>query len=183
MSVGAKGQSAINLLAYPQNAPPKFQNEINEAGKQIVELLEKNDSVKIKATDYLSEKNLAALQAKWKEWTNKIGKLKSIEILGISPGASGFTRTFFKLEGAKSSVVIRLLWDWNNKKLLASGDDIPLPVITKFLPESETAFVNFDFNKSQTIRMKFQQSSSGEIQGLAFLSNDEKGEIIAWKVK
>jgi len=183
LSIGAKGQSAVNLLAYSQTAPPKFQNEVSEAGKQIVELLEENDSAKIKATDYLSEKNLAALQANWEEWTNKIGQLKSVEILGISPGASGFTRTFFKLEGAKSSVVIRLLWDWNNKKLLAWGDDIPLPVITKFLSESETAFVNFDFNKSQTIRIKFQQSSSGEIQGLFFPQNDEKGEIIARKIK
>jgi CubicO group peptidase (beta-lactamase class C family) len=177
--VGAKGQSAVNLLAYPQNAPPNFQNELSEAGKQIVELLEKNDSVKIKATDYLSEKNLAALQTNWKEWTNKIGDLKSVEILGISPGATGFVRTFIKLEAAKSSVVIRLLWDWNNKKLLAWGDDIPLPAITKFSPESEMAFVNFDFNKSQTIRIKFRQSASGEIQGLVFPSNDEKDEITA----
>ncbi len=181
--IGASGQSAVNLLAYSQNAPPKFQSEANEAGKRIVELLEKNDSAKMKVADYLAEKNLAALQAKWKEWTNKIGELKSVETLGTSPGARDFVRTFLKLEGAKDSVVVRLLWDWNNKKLLAWGDDIPLPAITKFSPESETAFVNFDFNKSQTIRIKFQQSAGGEIQGLVFPLNNQKGEIIARKIK
>ena len=171
--IGAKGQLAVNFLAYSQNAPPKFQSEVNEAGKQIIELLEKNDSAKIKAVDYLSEKNLAALQAKWKEWMDKIGELKSIETLGTSPGARGFVRTFVRLEGAQSSVVIRLLWDWNNKKLLAWGDNIPLPAITKFSPDSETTFINFDFNKSQIIRIKFQQSSGGALGGrITYLSEE-----------
>ena len=162
--IGANGQSAVNLLAYSQNAPPKFQSEVNEAEKQIVEFLEKNDSVKLKAADYLLEKNLAALQMKWKEWTNKIGELKSVETLGTSPGTRGFVRTFFKLEGAKSSVVIRFLWDWNNKKLLAWGDDIPLPAITKFLPEwkrlsSTLILINrrqfvLNFNKHQAVKCK-----------------------------
>jgi hypothetical protein len=67
--------------------------------------------------------------------------------------------------------------------LSAWGDDISLPAITKFLPESEMVFVNFDLNKSQTIRIKFQQSASGEIQGLVFPSNDVKGEITARKIK
>jgi CubicO group peptidase (beta-lactamase class C family) len=181
--VGAIGQAAVNFLAYPQQSPPEFQNDVNKTGKQVLEWLGKNDSAQIKSAGYLSEKDLTALQIKWTSWINTVGDLKSVQILGATPGSGGNVRTFAKLNGEKSSLVIRLLWNWNQKKLLAWGDDIPLPAITKFLPESETSFINFDFNKSQTIRIRFNTSADGNIIGLNARSADGKTDVFARKTK
>lgn len=181
--VGAIGQAAVNFLAYPQQSPPEFQNDVNEAGKQVLEWLNKNDSTQIKSASYLSEKDLTGLQTQWKSWINTTGELKSFQIIGSSPGSGGNLRTFAKLNGEKSSLVVRLLWNWKQKKLLAWGDDIPLPAITKFMPESETAFINFDFNKSQTVRVHFNTSAEGKTLGLTVRSADGKDDVFARKTK
>lgn len=181
--IGASGQTAVNLLAYSGQSPPDFQDKINETGKQFIEWLSKNDLPQIKNANYLPEKDLAALRAKWDSWVETIGEIKSVQILGTSPGTRGFPRTFVKLGGEKTSVVVRLLWDWDKKKLLAWGDDIQLPAISKFSPESETSFINFDFNKSQTLRVRFEMSSGGKVNGLILASVDGKTEVFARKVK
>jgi CubicO group peptidase (beta-lactamase class C family) len=183
LQIGAIGQAAVNFLAYPQQSPPKFQDDVNETSRQVIEWLSKNDSAQIKSSGYLSEKDLNALQEKWTSWMNTIGELKSVEILGAAPGSGGNLRTFAKLDGEKSSLVVRLLWNWNQKKLLAWGDDIPLPAVTKFLPESEESFINFDFNKSQTIRIRFNKSADGKATGLTLPSADGKTDVFARKTK
>jgi hypothetical protein len=114
---------------------------------------------------------------------NTIGELKSFQMLGASPGSGGNPRTFIKLSGEQNSIVIRLLWNWKQKKLLAWGDDIPLPAITKLMPESETAFINFDFNKSQTVRVHFNTSAEGKTLGLTVRSADGKDDVFARKTK
>lgn len=181
--IGAYGQSAINFLVYPQQSPPEFQNDVNEAGKQVIDWLNRNDLSQIKSSDYLSEKDLTALQTQWNSWMKTIGDLKSFQILGASPGSGGNLRTFVKLDGEKNSLVVRLLWNWKQKKLLAWGDDIPLPAITKFMPESGMAFINFDFNKSQTVRIHFNTSADGKPLGLTVRSADGKSDIFARKTK
>jgi CubicO group peptidase (beta-lactamase class C family) len=180
--VGAIGQSAVNLLAYPQASAPTFQNEVSEAGKLVIESLKKNDFSEIKTAGYLAEKESLELQAKWKSWVNAIGEVKSIQILGVSPGSGGNPRVFIRLNGEKSSLVVRLLWNWSQKRLLAWGDDIPLPVITKLMPESETSFINFDFDKSQTVRLSFNTSSDGKVSGLMVRSADGNSDIFARKI-
>jgi CubicO group peptidase (beta-lactamase class C family) len=180
--VGAIGQSAVNLLAYPQQSPPTFQNDVGETGKLVVESLRKNDLSGIKTAGYLAEKESLELQAKWKSWMNAVGELKSFQILGVSPGSGGNPRVFVKLSGEKTSLVVRLLWNWSQKRLLAWGDDIPLPVITKLSPESETSFINFDFDKSQTIRVRFNTSSDGKVTGLMVRSTNGNSDIYARKI-
>jgi CubicO group peptidase (beta-lactamase class C family) len=172
LRVGAIGQSAINFLAYPQQIPPPFQKDVGEAGKQVVDLLSKNDFSQLKSAGYLAEKDLPVLQARWKTWMNTTGELKSFQVTGVSPGSGNNPRAFVKLNGEKSSLVVRLLWNWGQRRLIAWGDNIPLPVITKLLPESETSFVNFDFDKSQTIRVRFNISSDGKASGLTVRSAD-----------
>jgi hypothetical protein len=113
---------------------------------------------------------------------NAIGELKSFQILGVSPGSGGNPRVFVKLNGEKSSLVVRLLWNWSQKRLLAWGDDIPLPVIIKLSPESETSFINFDFDKSQTVRLRFNTSSDGKVTGLMVRSADGNSDIFARKI-
>lgn len=180
LRVGGIGQSAVNFLAYPGQSPPGFQKDVGEAGKQVVDGLSKNDLSQIKSAGYLSEKDLPVLQARWKSWMNAVGELKSFQVLGVSPGSGGNPRTFVKLNGEKSSLVVRLLWNWSQKRLTAWGDNIPLPVITKLLPESDTSFINFDFDKSQTVRVRFNTSSDGNVIGLTVRSADGS-DVIARK--
>jgi hypothetical protein len=114
---------------------------------------------------------------------NTIGGLKSFQMLGVSPGSGGNPRTFIRLNGEKSSLVVRLLWDWNQRRLAAWGDDIALPAITKLLPEAETSFVNFDFDRSQTLRIRFDTSSDGRVTGLTVRSADGKSDVFARKTE
>jgi hypothetical protein len=183
LHIGARGQSAVNFLAYPQQSSPEFFKDVNEAGKQMVTWLEKNDTLQIKSSDYILQKEFTALQSQWKLWMNIIGDLKNIEVLGVSPGSGGNPRTFIQLNGSKTSLVIRLLWNWKQKKLLAWGDDIALPAVAKFMPESETTFSSFDLIKSQIIRIHFNTSANGEVTGLTLLSTDGKRDVFAGKIK
>ena len=183
LSFGAIGQTAVNLLAYPRQAPPSFQKDVGEAGKQVIEWLSRNEFSQIKSAGFLSEKDLPGLQATWKSWMSSIGELKSFQVLGVSPGSGGNPRTFVKLNGEKSSLVVRLLWNWNQKRLAAWGDNISLPTIIKLLPESETSFLNFDFDKSQTVRVRFNNDPGGKANGLTVLSADGKSDVFARKTE
>ncbi len=155
LQLGAIGQAAVNFLAYPQQTPPAFLGDIAQAGRQVVQLLGRNDLQQLTRRGFIAEKDLPVLRARWTAWMNTTGKLKSFQVLGVSPGSGGNPRTFVKLNGEKSSLVIRLLWNWNQKRVTAWGDNVPLPASVKLLPESETSFVNFDFEKSQTVRVRF----------------------------
>lgn len=184
--VGARGQTAVNHLAFPhQKAPPPFLNEVGATGKQVVEWLSKNDSSQIKDSGFISEKNLPVLQTRWKSWMETVGELKSFQILGVSPGLGSDPRTmvFVRLNGEKSSLVVRLIWNWEQRRLAAwgYGDNITLPAITKLLPESETSFVNFNFDKSQLLRIRFDTSSDGKVTGLTVRSSDGKSDVAALK--
>ena len=138
---GAIGQAAINFLAYPQQTPPSFQADVSEAGKQVVELLVDSDLPRIKSAAFLAEKDIPVLWSNWKSWMNTIGALKSFQVLGVSPGSGGNPRTFIKLNGEKSSLIIRLLWNWKERRVAAWGDNISFPASIKLLPESATGFV------------------------------------------
>jgi hypothetical protein len=179
--IGAIGQSAVNLLAYPGQTPPSFQQAVSEAGKQVVEWMSKNDLSQINTAGYLSEKNLPVLQARWRSWIDAIGGLKTFQMLGVSPESGSDPRTvvFVKLNGEKTSLVVRLIWNWSQKRLAAWGDGIPLPAITKLLPESETSFVRFDFDRSQTLRIRFDTSSDGRANGLTIRFTDGKSDVFA----
>jgi CubicO group peptidase (beta-lactamase class C family) len=183
--VGARGQSAVNHLAYPYQAPPPFLNDVGTAGKQVVEWLSRNDSSQIKNAGFISEKNLPVLEMRWKSWMETVGELKSFQILGVSPGLGGDPRTmvFVRLNGEKSSLVVRLIWNWEQRRLAAwgYGDNITLPAITKLLPESETSFVHFNFDKSQLLRIRFDTSSDGKVTGLTLRSSDGKSDVVALK--
>jgi CubicO group peptidase (beta-lactamase class C family) len=179
--VGAIGQAAVNLLVYPQQPPPAFQRDVGVAGKQVVEWLSKNELSQIKNSGYLSEKDLPVLQARWGSWMKAVGVLKSFQILGVSPGSGGNPRTFVRLNGERSSLVVRLLWNWNQRRLIAWGDNIQLPAVLKLLPEAETRFVNFDFDRSQTLRVSFDTSSEGNVTGLTVRSADGRSDAFARK--
>jgi predicted ester cyclase len=92
-------------------------------------------------------------------------------------------RVFVRLVGEIDSVAIRLLWDWDKKKLLAWGDDIPLPAIAKLWRESEMSFVAFDFNTSQAVHLTFSKSPDGTIVGLTVHSKDGGNEVTARKTQ
>lgn len=177
--IGARGQSAVNCLLYPQAAPPDYQTEVSAAGKKVVELLAANDLPQIKTAGFVSDKDLPGLQAKWKDWMNAIGGLKSFQSLGVSLGSGGNPRTFIKLSGEKSSLVVRLLWFWGQKRLAAWGDDIPFPASFKLLPESETSFINFDFDRRQTFRLQFNAVSDGKVNGLTVRFAGGKTDVFA----
>jgi uncharacterized protein (UPF0254 family) len=102
-------------------------------------------------------------------------------MLGVSPGSGGNPRIFIKLGGERSSVTIRLLWNWSQKRLVAWGDNIQLPGITKLSPEAETSFTNFDFDRSQTVRIRFDVSADGKVKGLIVPSADGKSGVLALK--
>jgi CubicO group peptidase (beta-lactamase class C family) len=179
LNLGAIGQSAVNFLAYPQQTPPAFLGDIAQTGKQVVELLGQNDLAQLTRGGFVAEKDLPILIAHWKAWMNTTGKLTSFQVLGVSPGSGGNPRTFVRLNGEKSSLVIRLLWNWNQKRVTAWGDNIPLPASVKLLPESESSFVNFAFDKSQTIRVRFDISTG--VNGLILRSADGRSEVVARK--
>jgi hypothetical protein len=50
------------------------------------------------------------------------------------------------------------------------------------MPESETSFINFDFDKSQTVRLSFNTSSDGKVSGLMVRSADGNSDIFARKI-
>ncbi|HEV2884377.1 MAG TPA: serine hydrolase domain-containing protein, partial [Pyrinomonadaceae bacterium] len=149
LMIGAIGQSAVNLVAYPEQVPPSFQNEVGDLGKEVIAALIKGDSSKL-TSGLLTEKDASALRTKWESWMNAIGGLRSYQLLGVSPGSGGNPRAFIKLNGEKSSLVVRLLFNWSEKRLIAWGDNITMPAIAKLRPQSDTSFVNFDFQTSRT---------------------------------
>ena len=177
--IGALGQSAVNFLAYPQQPPTALQKDVGQAGKQVLQWLSEKKSAQIKNAGFISERDLSGLQERWLSWMNTTGGLKSFQLLGVSPGSGGNPRAFFKLNGEKSSLVVRLLWNWNQKRLIAWGDGIQWPAIIKLLPESETSFINFDFDKAQTVRVRFATSADGNISGLTVRSADGKSDVVA----
>jgi CubicO group peptidase (beta-lactamase class C family) len=180
--IGAEGQEAVNLLAYPQQSPSVFQAEIGALGAEVVRLLRSGNHAKVKEIAGLSEKSSSDLQRSWEAWVNRVGEFKSASMLGIAPGSSGGIRVFVRIVGEKGSVVIRLLWDWDKRKLIAWADDIPLPAIAKLWSESQTSFVAFDFYTSQVVRLTFERSSDGKIIGITVHTSNGTKEVMARKV-
>jgi CubicO group peptidase (beta-lactamase class C family) len=181
--IGAEGQEAVNILAYPQQPAPAFQREITALSEDAVKWLLDGNLAKVKEAGALSQKNSEDLQRNWESWMNRVGKFQSYKILGSAPGSSGGVRVFVRLVGEKDSVAIRLLWDWDKKNLLAWGDDIPLPAIAKLWRESEMSFVAFDFNTSQAVHLTFSKYPDGTIVGLTVQSKDGRNEVTARKTQ
>jgi CubicO group peptidase (beta-lactamase class C family) len=167
LSIGAEGQDAVNLLAYAHDDAPKTQSELNQASLDIINALQQGNLSQVGKAGALTEKELGELERKWKSWMATIGELKSLQTLGSTPGSRGFLRTFTRVTGTKATVVIRLLWDWEKRRLVAWADDIARPAITKFWPQGANKFVAFDFSSSKTLRLEFGLSADNRVLNIA----------------
>jgi hypothetical protein len=96
----------------PITPPDEFLRKV-KAGKEIITALSKSDFPKLTSAGLLVEKDAPVLQARWKAWMNAVGALQSFQLIGVSPGAGGNPRAFIKLNGDKTSLVVRLLFNWN----------------------------------------------------------------------
>jgi CubicO group peptidase (beta-lactamase class C family) len=179
---GAHGQSIANALVYPHLTPPNLQPAVAEAGMQVVRWLSKNELGQLQGSHYLPENDLHKLIDKWKAWMDAIGGLNSVQVFGVSPGSGGNPRVFIKLNGPKSSLVIRLLWNWEQKVILGWGDNISMPAITRLLPGTDGDWVNFDFDRSQAVRVRFNAGPDGQITGLTIPAAGNGSDLVARKL-
>jgi hypothetical protein len=151
---------------YPQLTAPEIQLAVADAGMQVVRWLSKNELGQLQSSHYLPDNDLRKLIDKWKAWMDTIGGLNSVQVFGVSPGSGGNPRVFLKLNGRKSSVVVRLLWNWEQKVILGWGDNIAMPGITRLSPGTDNDWVSFDFDRSQAVRVRFDVTPNGQVTGI-----------------
>ena len=174
--VGAIGQPAVNLLAYPDKNDLELHRDLNALSASLVEALKKNDLSQIKEVQ-----NPGPVSGMWRALTERYGALKSYQVLGTVPRMPGVVQTYVKLDFETESEVVRLSWSEN--RLGPVGGGIPLPAITRFSPQAGGAFASFDYRTSQVVRIAFSTDAGGKVTALKVISKDGKSDAVARKTK
>jgi CubicO group peptidase (beta-lactamase class C family) len=151
---GLEGQDALNRLVYPAGAPAHL-DRIGSLSQRITAALDSAGGDAVLTRAGLSAEQVRALRAQWSAWTAETGGLTATELLGSTPGAESYTRTFLRLRGPRGERVIRLLWNPALDRLLAWGDDIPLPAHERLWPQSENQFVAYDLDTDRLMTFAF----------------------------
>ena len=175
LSLGAIGQDAVNLLAYPDNTNPALHLDTNAMTEKLVQALRKGD---VASSPEVPDP--ANVKRYWQNAVTQNGAVRAHQVLGTNPRAPGIVQTYVRVEFENSTQVIR--FSWSGGKLGPLGNGIPMPGLTTFNPQSPSAFASFDYRTSQSVRIDFEKDAAGKISSLRFLSKDGRAVATAKKI-
>jgi CubicO group peptidase (beta-lactamase class C family) len=161
--VGAEGARAVEPLVYSAGEAPSYLRRLETLSEQVASALSRTDRRGVEQLGQLAPVELARLEVDWSRWMKTTGGLKSVEVLGSTPGFDGNTRVFIRLQGATGQQVIRLLWSAKTNAIVAWGDDIALPAYSRLWPQSGIDFVTYDFDNGRANKFRFSEEGGIEV--------------------
>jgi CubicO group peptidase (beta-lactamase class C family) len=152
---GTEGQRAVDALV-PGPAPSAGEREATEAASRaLAAALAAGDPAEAARLGALSEQQRGALSEQWALWMRRTGGLARADLIGTTAAGPNRTRSFLRLSGPSGEQVVRFLWEAQGSRLLAWGDDIPLPAYLRLWPQSPTRFVSYDLQSDRTLVFDF----------------------------
>jgi hypothetical protein len=173
---GVEGQDAIDLIegASPE---PATRDRAVAATRDVLRALAERNRPRLAGLTRMQAGDLEALIDKSGRWAADGATLEPADLLGATRGSGKAVRVFFRLSGSRAAApVVRFLWNMEEGRLLAWGDDIPLPLHRRvWRTATEGEFASFDFSNNRTLFYRLGA------EGAALVSPD--GETIARGVR
>ena len=174
------GQEAFGLLASGRTISVERAGTLNDRTARIIERGAKGDYAPLQEAfgDQVPPDEVAEMaRTDLAQREERLGKFKSVEVLGSGPYRMGMTATTVRVNFERGSDYLR--FGWGHRHLMGIR---PLsgPPRFRFLPQSATAFILFKLGSPEPVRVSFAAGADGVADTLTFRT--PSGKIAATKV-
>jgi CubicO group peptidase (beta-lactamase class C family) len=146
-TIGAKGQTALNLLMQPTDSTHERCSMLNLRSERIISALSEEDSLRLASSVSEDERFfLSFWPDEWDQFTEEFGAYVSHSVYGTYPLPWDYqmSRTYVLLTFERKSMDYQFTWSGSTLYETVWDMGKPYPLMYSLIPTSESEFATFD---------------------------------------